>query len=285
MLRHFILWFNKPYPLIDNLYVKWLMVFSVGIFTLLFLLIFQPFGIAEIIHVEKSFIGGYAFFVTFGLYISYFIYPKLFKKTFNPDKWLVKKEITFLGISFLQITIFNFLYHNYWVAPLIQRFSIIRFTGITFSIGIIPILFMIFFVENYLNQKNNKVLQLLEKKLDTVPSINKEFEIISENIKAPKLIINSKNFMVACANNNYTTFFYLENNQLQKTMLRISLKKVENQFNNQPNFIRCHKSYIINKDFIDHISGNARSLNIHLQNIDFKIPVSRQFSKDQLQQL
>lgn len=285
MLRHFILWFNKPYPLTDNLYVKWLMVFSVGIFTLLFLLIFQPFGIAEIIHVEKSFIGGYAFFVTFGLYISYFIYPKLFKKTFNPDKWLVKKEITFLGISFLQITIFNFLYHNYWVAPLIQRFSIIRFTGITFSIGIIPILFMIFFVENYLNQKNNKVLQLLEKKLDTVPSINKEFEIISENIKAPKLIINSKNFMVACANNNYTTFFYLENNQLQKTMLRISLKKVENQFNNQPNFIRCHKSYIINKDFIDHISGNARSLNIHLQNIDFKIPVSRQFSKDQLQQL
>jgi DNA-binding LytR/AlgR family response regulator len=41
------------------------------------------------------------------------------------------------------------------------------------------------------------------------------------------------------------------------------------------NFYRCHKSYVINLDQVNHISGNAQGYKFHLKSAEDLIPVSR----------
>jgi len=48
------------------------------------------------------------------------------------------------------------------------------------------------------------------------------------------------------------------------------------------NIVRCHKSYIVNAKKVNKIHGNARGYFLNIKNIDFSIPVSRNFPKELL---
>ncbi len=76
--------------------------------------------------------------------------------------------------------------------------------------------------------------------------------------------------------------YYLQNGSVQKQLLRVSLKKVEDQLQNVEEIIRCQRSYLVNKLNIRDITGNARSLNILMREYEGMIPVSRSFPKEAL---
>ncbi len=49
--------------------------------------------------------------------------------------------------------------------------------------------------------------------------------------------------------------------------------------------IRCHKSYIVNLNKVNRISGNAKGYKLQIDELDFLIPVSRSLGIDDLNQL
>ena len=67
--------------------------------------------------------------------------------------------------------------------------------------------------------------------------------------------------------------------------MRVTLTKIIENLKEYPNIIRCHKSYIINSDYVLDISGNARGYLLKIKFISINVPVSRSFSKQSLQSL
>lgn len=280
MISKFNVWLNKPYFLIDKLPVKLSMTIGVGLFTFLFLFIFQPFGIDKVVNVNPALIIGYGTLVSLSLFISYFIIPVIVPFYFNVKNWTIRKEATFLFITFLIITTTNYFYHQLYISKYMPAFSYIKFMSIVFSIGVFPVLFIIFMIERYLQNKLNTTPKNI---IEQIRKEKKEFVTIeSDNLKEAPLKLDIDSILYAQSNNNYTTIVYKDENKTKKELIRITLKKVEDLLNNYSQFIRCHRSFIVNKNEIIKTEGNARSLQIFLNHINEPIPVSRSFPKDKL---
>jgi len=104
--------------------------------------------------------------------------------------------------------------------------------------------------------------------------------IVSETKSDPVLNIGLNEFIMAQANSNYTSIWYLNEKKVQSKLLRLKLKSVAEQLHEHKTVIRCHKSYLVNKNKIVSSNGNARSLNFIIDGIEQCIPVSRSFDKN-----
>lgn len=78
---------------------------------------------------------------------------------------------------------------------------------------------------------------------------------------------------------NYACFFIKDKRDLKEHILRLQLKAVEEKLKQYDNIIRCHRSYIVNTDAINNISGNARGHYLNVNGSSVNIPVSREVSK------
>jgi len=280
MIKQIKKWSNKPYFLIDKLNIKLAMVIGVGLFTYLFLYTFQPYGIHKVVKVNPLLITGYGILVSFSLFISYFILPKIFSFYFSPRSWTVQKEAIFLMVSFLIISTLNYFYHNIFVAKHMPEFSYLRFVSVVFSIGIFPVLLIIFMVERYLFKKHNSNTNSI---IEEISKNKKEFVAIpSDNLKEASFTVDIDDIFYAQSNNNYTTIIYLNDQVIKQKLIRVTLKTVSGILEQYPQFIRCHRSFLVNKKQISKVMGNARTLEVELNKIKKSIPVSRSFPKDEL---
>ena len=78
---------------------------------------------------------------------------------------------------------------------------------------------------------------------------------------------------------NYINVCYKDAQSIKHKLLRSSLSEITKSFNGQPELLRCHKSYIINKTKIESLTGNAAGYKIKLKSYSELIPVSRNLNK------
>lgn len=104
-------------------------------------------------------------------------------------------------------------------------------------------------------------------------------QIQEESVKASPIVMPLSEFLYAQSEGNYVSIYHLENNILLQKLIRLSLKQLEIQLANHSQIKRCHRSYLINRQHLKSIDGNARSLTIQLDKVATSIPVSRSFSK------
>jgi hypothetical protein len=101
-----------------------------------------------------------------------------------------------------------------------------------------------------------------------------------------KLLIEVKIKNIICfeANDNYViTYFLDKNEQLKKSMERISLKKIEDMLIKEDvYFKRVHKSFLINSSYISEVKGKSQAYKVELLHFDNLVPVSRSYDVNQL---
>ncbi|KPM30716.1 Transcriptional regulator, LytTr family [Croceitalea dokdonensis DOKDO 023] len=273
-------WLNLPYPLLQSAKYKWLFALLSGIFVFVFLIVFEPFGTARLTTYKYAFLAGIGFSVFLGVTATYFFLPQLYGQFFRPERWTIGKEILLQLCCILMVNVFICL-HNYFVGR--AEFSFQAFFGflkITFSIGIFPIVGLIFFMERTLTKRNIKRAQLLSIKLP--PAAEEKtttVQIHEESVKASPTVMQLSEFVYAQSEGNYVTIYYLKEGILTDKLIRLSLKQLEIQLENLSQIKRCHRSYLINTQHIKSIDGNARALTIQLDKVVTSIPVSRSFSK------
>jgi len=124
----------------------------------------------------------------------------------------------------------------------------------------------------------NPETQTIEKVKEQEPS---DISFILEN-ESGKVLLNVFISQIICfeANDNYVITYYMnKQNELKKSMERISLKKIEEILSvlGASTFSRVHKSYLIHTLYIDEINGKAQAQKIKLKNLEMLIPVSRTF--------
>jgi DNA-binding LytR/AlgR family response regulator len=105
----------------------------------------------------------------------------------------------------------------------------------------------------------------------------RKVRLLGENQKMA-LQIDAEKLVYAHSEGNYVDIYHLSDGTLTKTLVRNSLKSIEEQLSFDY-FFRCHRSFIISTLHIQKVDGNARNLEIVLEHAAHPIPVARSKSK------
>ena len=216
--------------------------------------------------------------------ITYFLLPWIFKKFYLNENWNVGKEIYHITLTIILITIFNIFYSltfcNYCKPFYGDLLKVILYSFLSVLIvGAIPITFMVLIYQNMLLKRNIRNAEKANMNLKEASSDTNPVIIYSNNRKN-MLSINSDHLIAIEANGNYINVYYLEKEDvLKRETIRNTLKETEDLIRNRSNFIRCHKSYIVNLSNLKKVSGNAQGYKLEFNHLDFSVPVSRKLSK------
>lgn len=266
---------NTPFPFVDKVQGKILVSLYFGIFIYTFLLWFQPFGISKIVFYRYLFVAGYGVITFLVVFISFLLYP--LTTGFDKDDWNVKKMFIFNIIIILIISTCNWTYATTVGKDLlVWQHSLIMFVFMTLSVGIFPNFIFILFIERFLNSKNERSSNKLNSVFFNESEEIQNHPVVLGNLQN-KLSANLTDLICIRAEGNYVEIYILEKNLMKKNLVRCPISRIKQQLEAYDEIKHCHRSFIVNTQHLIKITGNARNFNLHLNHINFSIPVSRSF--------
>lgn len=278
---------SQPYPGVDvsGFGRQWARAAYIGLFVGLFLLVFQPFGMDEWKTPNKTLkllgFGVITFLVT-GL--NFTVWSRLFPRAFSDDRWTVGRAIALILGNILSIAIVNRLYLAWLLGEDISLMSWLNMILVTFLIGIFPSAGSV--VANYIVQlrKYTRSVADLPPHMPTIGPVDElPLTLTAENEKEILQLAPSDLFFIE-SSDNYCTVVYYRNGHPDKTLLRSSLSRLEGQIQ-RPAIVRCHRSYVVNLDRVERVTGNAQGYKLHLTGGGFVVPVARQYNDSLVAQL
>lgn len=266
--------FNKPYPLSDDLKYNTKISFFISIGLFLFLFLFQPFEINSLPVKERYYlITGFAVITFLSLSFNLLIIPSLFPKIFLSKDWNVLKEI--LWYTWILGTILTglFLLNNSMGAIKVS----FQLVVMLILIAVIPISVLIIVNHNRILRIHLKMADELNKKLKEHKSVAEKMVYFNSSYQKDSLAIKVSSLLFIRSANNYIEVFWKEGDAVKNQMVRCSMVNAEEAVADY-NFIqKCHRSYMININYLDKIEGNSQGYKIILEGIIDPIPVSRNF--------
>ncbi len=264
---------KQPYPKEDS---SWKMILFISAFITVFMLIFQPFGMAEYTSNSKYFfILGYGG-ITFGLLaLNLFVLKRVFKKWFL--NWTILKEIFWLAWIFFIIGSGNYFYSSLLFTGFVGIKGFLVFQFFTLIIGAFPVVIVTLISHNIKLSQNVKMASEINDKLITKPSHSKLEEVvilIADNNK-DKIELALSDLLFIESVGNYIQATYLIDGQLTKTLLRGAIKRIEMENTQHTSLVKCHRAFIVNMDHVESVKGNSQDLKLVLRNTAIEIPVSR----------
>lgn len=254
----------------------------ISIVAFLILAIFRPFGLHAVSSV--TFLAGFGASCFIILFVYFFILPILFPKTFESDRWIVGKEtLSYIG-NLLGISVLNYFYNSTVGIEISQQFNLLEFIFMTVAVGALPVLLMIYITEKIAKSRNDEKASIINQGLVSPNNATSSMRlrIVSQNKTEAPLDIEQNDFIMAKSSGNYIEIFmHYENNSSSKALLRLSLSELEAQLSDNSSFLRCHKSYLINKSNVKSVEGNARSC-VAIMDNGLQIPISRTLDRSLL---
>jgi hypothetical protein len=269
--------FRKPYSFSETPKEKIAFILVFGTFIFLFLFLFKPFGMAQLENRLQFFVSlGFGLVTIFVLFIfKFLIEPIVLKRniTFGGSVlWglVIASSIGvanyfYVSIIFPQVFVFKYFFLSIWTAILV---------------GIIPatIGYIVSFNKIYKNA-------LREAAIPPEKILWESEVVIRAGNPKNEFRVNPKSIVYLCSNDNYITIVTIKGVSLSKTHLRGTLKAAESEMKKNSSFIRCHKCFIVNSEYADHLTGNVQNLKIKLKPDGIEIPVSRSKASEVIRKL
>ncbi|MFK7933355.1 MAG: LytR/AlgR family response regulator transcription factor [Saprospiraceae bacterium] len=267
---------NQPFPNEHGLARGLRYVTAAAVFVFLFLYIIQPFGMDDYPDSKLALSAGFGLvtFLAGGLYevITHLLFAiKKDLPTWTLGKWILN---TLMMVTFIAVG--NYIFQ--WLMGFVDHFSIWGILGMAFTtlkVAVFPIVFLGTVTYFRSLRANEKVAE--EMKIVPVTTLTeKRIQITAANGNI-ELELAEKDFYYAEAMQNYVSIFYQNGDTFKKHIVRNTLSAIEQQLADSL-IIRCHRSYLVNRQAITKIGGNAQGLKLSLRNLtDTIIPVSRKF--------
>lgn len=259
-----------------------LLVF-VTLFSLVFINVYTPFEYSTWFHTSSSTLQfvystitiiGAVIILMLSRILLYYVNKRNAITHLQYYFWLIG-EIILIAIAY---TAFNaFILHD----P--RDFYAIFQRAIIF----IPLILFIPYIVSYLyfalKEKDSKIHDMLNKEKESTSTSDKEPDGIihfKDEKDMLKLSVKQNYVFYLEAADNYVDIYYLNKNTISKCMLRNSLKSLEDQLA-EYNFIRCHRSFIVNlnKVKVIHKEKDGLFLNLDQEGIE-DIPISKTYAED-----
>lgn len=107
--------------------------------------------------------------------------------------------------------------------------------------------------------------------------LNKEVLNLTGKNKGEHLTLNSDHFICVKSEGHYIKVYYLcdKAKRLNSSVLRNTMKSIDNQTIDFKNIYRCHNSYFLNLNFLTSIIGNSNKAHAYLKYYSSKVPISK----------
>lgn len=289
-LKNTISWLNRPMPFFETTRQKLIISISFGISIIVFLFFFDQPPAGDKLNISLLKIFAYGFITFFVLFFFSYFMPKLLPRIFYLETWTVGKSLLFGIVLIISIGLANTFFAFRFDNPN-KNTEIIPFLFAvvyrTFIIGLIPSIIFHFWLERKLYKDYSEKALKLEKNIEkSTRHKNENKELVFQiNNKGESLALKNKDLVFVKSEGNYCQIFYNENSSPQKLILRNTLKSFEEDLKCTSNICRCHKSFIINLDYVLHVKGNARGYYFIVDVFNYPVPVSRDLSKELFEKL
>jgi hypothetical protein len=277
---------RKPYPLNINFFKNLPVVTGFSVFVTLFLILYQPMGLNRFQHPNKTTILiGVGIICFLGLSTQILTIPRILRKAFSEESWSVGREVMWEAWLCLSTI---FVLAVYWSiitgTQLTARYLLIyTVNSVLFTAFFLPSCIMLNYIR--LIKKKLKTAEALSQRLQSSKNLANapEIELRSEN-GTDKVQVSTGNLLFIQSQDNYANIVKCDNGKTEETLLRSSLKNLEQQLS-APFVIRCHRSFIVNLTQVRSVMGNARHYTLIFKNHAQLIPVSRESEKQILRLL
>jgi hypothetical protein len=245
-----------------------------SLFSVLVLIIFQPFGINNYQH-ELTITIQWIFIVcSFGLVCfitillnEFIIRPFVFKNLSKTGLivWFIW-EFSFVGLC-------NFLYYNYLGGfHDLSISSLLLFVFNSSLVLLVPLIGTLFYFRYHILKKD--YFDILEFSNDT-NKLN-DIVLISGDYKKDKIALSPANILFIRSQDNYVALNFLEGDKIRKHLIRFTLSNMEKSLNHEF-LIRCNRSLIVNLNKVELFKRKSSKLFLKLFNYDEEILVSKKY--------
>lgn len=279
---------KAPYPLFQFNRRNTLMMLGIGIFVVCFLLYFQPFGTDRTnFKLKNWFLSGYGVVISGSILLCQFLCFHFYFKNKKEDSWTIGKQILWVFFFTSCALLASYLYKQLFFNLSISAKDFFYFYKMAGTIAVFPIIIITLLDYIYLLQKNQSLAAKINDKTETTKSSSQpsseQFKIFAENGK-DSFEIPLRDLRYIQSADNYIEIVFLKDGQAKKEMLRNTLQGVEKQIS-IPFVYRCHRSFMVNLQQVETVSGNAQGHKLHMRGIEVPVPVSRSKSKEVLGRL
>lgn len=270
---------QKPSPVnqVINENLTFYLSICSGLF--LFLLFFQPFP-------EDSFdsnnrlifdlgTGAIVFFFLASIKISYLWYEQ--RAGSNADEQLI--PVLLSNFAFLSLSSAALIFYLHFVGTVVITFFVV------FKVGLIGLVLLIIvnLYDKITRIKHQNEMLVLEKKILQKQVEKYEEDILNKTIQfssdnnSESLNLKIAEIALVKSSDNYVEIVFKEEDVFKKKVIRNTLKNIELQIKPYSNFIRSHRTSIVNIHYIDKLSRNFNQHWISIKGYQETVPVSRQY--------
>jgi hypothetical protein len=184
----------------------------------------------------------------------------------------ILKSATYL-FSSLVVSLLFFLIFTIYKEYYLSYFAAFLITGMVYSL-------FDFSVQFFTSLSQNNSIISLDSKTEANKTDGSKMFSLTDSRGKNRLSIQLQSIICFEANDNYVTIYYEDASEnLVKKLERISMKRIEEFLGEENNdFLRIHKSYIINTKFIIQVLGKAQAQKVRLKHLNEELPVSRKIN-------
>ncbi len=257
---------NREYYLPNSRKIRLILSAGFGLTIFLMLIFFSPFGFQNIdLLTEKLIIAlGYGFIAFLVWYLGLALINS--SRAIKGKLWQIL--IALIVIQFFA-GVFSMIYNNIIFKNPSYFDFFLRFQVIVFLMGIFPCFYMMLFMET------NYYYKIVVKKSNPLDKGTKLIIFHDQNPEK-SLTILPDNIIYIQSQDNYIKIEWKNSeDRVKSTLLRTTLKSAITALSDFDSIIQCHRSYLININFIENIKGNALSKKCIMHFSDSIIPIAR----------
>ncbi|MFK7980753.1 MAG: LytR/AlgR family response regulator transcription factor [Saprospiraceae bacterium] len=252
---------NRPFTLLDSTKDRLFLIIFCAFFSTFFLYFYQPLNITTWQH--DSTIGNFLTIWSAGFLgaLVLCITQLIIRPTVNLTTFTVGQFLLWVFFEFLLLAILFSALYGEWKNPFWQEFLLtLRYT---ISLTIIPYFLacLLIAVRKLSNPVKVEASPTKPTPKPILPLAQYSFK--DENGKI-MLAIKPMQLLLLKSENNYTAVFFLQNEKVEKKLIRTNLKKLESELCEFPYLLRIHRSYMVNLKKIASVERKKGSFQIHL---------------------
>jgi LytTr DNA-binding domain len=261
---------HKPFPEQESSFGSLRINLGFSAFVIFFLYVFRPFGISSIESNAFLICAGFGLMTFLAAIIYELIIGKVLKLKGELEHWTFGKWIIYNLGAMLVISLANFLFARTLIFGFIDWILLPHMIYGTFMVGIIP-----------MSVLGGLSVLIQEKKYQNIATtINQETTPIPDSPKVEGkslfgIPINRIKYVRALQ--NYVTIGHVtEEGRFKIVTQRTTIKNIE-ETTLGTSVVKVHRSFLVNRNAVVSISGNAQGLLLHLGDCDRTVPVSRSY--------
>lgn len=273
---------SQPAPVNDK---PWLSVLLCIVVVIFILAIFEPFNFRLNSLGQFRVLIGFVLTTMLVTSVAFVLLPLVFKRFYDPKNWTIGRSLL-NNVFVLIIMSVGVVCYDYFIVmkQLPQYFPRGFFVDLfaTLTIGIIPISIITIISQNNTLKRNlnssKEINQILSERVKSLSTNNDDFITLKGSIKE-SMRLKPDNIVYIESEGNYVNVYYQQDDKIMHKLLRSTIKQMEGSLQTYPTFIRCHRAFIVNTNYISDTKGNAQGYQLTLHNIPQEIPVSRTYLK------